>query len=264
MNFTTARFFYAVPSVAVLATALLTLPLPAQETARAATETAAADAATTAELLDRIQRECLRAYPEDLLADMASGARDIPQEVEADPKAQMQFLDKEEPLEKGLFYPSLLEDLLPALEAYVTPGIRFLDLGSGDGRAVFLAAALGADATGIEYDERMVAISRNALEALADAVDRERAHILQGDFFETSWAAYDLIYYFDLSSFEQERVRAKLAREVDPEARLIIGHEQKPFPGFELEAAFGGHPRRPAMRIYRRIPQPSDDGPAMR
>ena len=80
----------------------------------------------------------------DLLAAMASGAREVPDEVEADPKAQMQFLDKEIPLDKGLFYPSLLEELLPVFQQYVFPETRFLDLGSGDGRALFLANVLGS------------------------------------------------------------------------------------------------------------------------
>ncbi len=196
--------------------------------------------------LERIQRECLRAYPAELLAPMASGASEIPARVEADPKAQMQFLDKELPLEKGLFYPSLLEELLPAFEAYVTPGIRFLDLGSGDGRAVFLASVLGAKATGIEYDEELVEVSLRALDALADRVDAKRVKIQQRDFFEVSWSDYELIFYFDQSSVEQERVREKLRRELAPAARLIVSHEQAPFRGLAVEARF------PYVKVYCR------------
>ena len=142
---------------------------PAQPRRPAEEAQPAAAPAVSREVLDRIQRECLRAYPADLLAEMASGAREIPPEVDADPEAQQQFLDREIPLDKGLFYPISLDDMLPAFERYLSPGppgggraqhLRFLDLGSGDGRALFLANVLGADAVGIEYDKKMVKISR--------------------------------------------------------------------------------------------------------
>ena len=209
-------------------------------------------------IVDRIQRECLRAYPADLLAEMASGASEIPAEVEADPEAQMRFLDKEVARDKGLFYPILLEDLLPAFRAYVEADARFLDLGSGDGRVVFLAGVLGARATGIEYDEGLVALSRRALAALADVVDARLVELVQGDFFASSWSGYDVVFYFDQSSFAQDRVREKLARELDPGAVLLVGHEQAPFPGLELVAAFPD-PRaaHPEVKVYRRAAPPA-------
>ena len=211
----------------------------------------------TAGLLVLMQRlvqsdEEIPVSPPDLLAEMASGARQIPGEVDADPQTQMQFLDKEIPLDKGLFYPVLLEDMLPAFERYVGQGDRFLDLGSGDGRVVFMAALLGADAVGIEYDKKMVKISRRAARALRDLVDRDRVEIVRGDFFASAWSGYDVIFYFDLSSFEPERVREKLRREMDPGAYLIIGFEQAPFPGLDVvEQDRASHP---SIKVYR---QPS-------
>lgn len=200
--------------------------------------------------LDRIQRECLRAYPPEMLAEMASGSADIPPPVEDDPKAQMQFLDKEIPRDKGLFYPSLLDELVPAFGAYVGPEVDFLDLGSGDGRVVFLAEVLGARATGIEYDEELVEVSERALAALADVVDGDRVTIVQGDFFEVSWSDYDVIFYFDLSSFLQEGVRDKLRAELAPDAVLLVGHEQAPFPGLELVGRYPDS-RHPIVKVYR-------------
>lgn len=212
-------------------------------------------------VLDRIQRHCLRAYPDEMLAEMASGARQVPPPVEEDPKAQMQFLDHESPRDKGLFYPSLLEELLPAFERYLAPGSRFLDLGSGDGRAVFLAAVLGAHATGIEYDETLVEVSRKAREALADLVDPERARIVHGDFFAEPWSGYDVIYYFDQGSFAQDRVREKLRRELDPGAVLLVGHEQAPFPGLEVETVFPDtEVTFPDVKVYRRGAAPPPGG----
>ena len=208
--------------------------------------------------VDRIQLQCLRAYPAELLAEMAAGAREIPAEVEAEPEAQQQFLKKEIPLDKGLFYPVSLERMLPAFTRYVTPGDRFLDLGSGDGRALFLANVLGAHAVGIEYDKKMVKVSRRAAKALRDLVDRDRLEIVRGDFFESSWSGYDVVFYFDLSSFAQDRVRQKLRRDLAPGSLLLIGHEQAPFPGFELVTAFPD-PRaaHPDVNVYRRAAEPA-------
>ena len=224
------------PAVVLL---LLSAPLPA------------AEPEALPDVVARIQRECLKAYPEEMLFEMASGAQEIPSGVEADPKAQMTFLDKEIPRDKGLFYPSLLNELLPAFQRYVTSDVRFLDLGSGDGRIVFLA-------TGIEYDEELVEVSLRALEALEDVVDSQRVRIVQGDFFKSSWSDYDVIYYFDQGSFAQDRVREKLRRELDPGAVLLVGHEQAPFPGFELETAFPNlGATYPDVKVYRRGAEPS-------
>lgn len=205
----------------------------------------AAEPRTPHEVVDRIQRECLRAYPDDMRAKMASGATDIPTDVEESPAKQMKFLDKELEVEKGLFYPSLLEEVLPALESYVAKGTRFLDLGSGDGRVVFLANVLGARATGIEYDPEIAETSRRARDALADILDLERISIVEGDFFVHSWSGYDVIFYFDTSSLEHQRLRQKLRDELDPRARLIVGHEIVPFDGFELERELKN------MKVYR-------------
>ncbi len=207
--------------------------------------------------LDRIQRECLRHYPPDLLAKMASGAREIPTDVETNPEAQMQFLDKDIALDKGLFYPILLEDMLPAFERYVKPGARFLDLGSGDGRVVFLANVLGANAAGIEYDKQMVKISRRAGRALNGLVDSKRLRIKRGDFFQSAWSGYDVIFFFDLSSFEPERVRRKLRREMTPGALLIVGFEQAAFPGFELVEQ--DRLNRPTIKVYRQPVKPATE-----
>ena len=224
---------------------------------------AAEAAASLPAVVDRIQRECLRAYPEEMLAEMASGAHEIPPEVEADPRVQMRFLDREVARDKGLFYPSLLEDVLPAFERYVAPGVRFLDLGSGDGRAVFLARYLGAHATGIEYDRDLVRLSRRALRALEDVVDAGGVRLVEGDFFAIPWSGYDVVFYFDQSSFAQDRVREKLRRELDPGAVLLVGHEQEPFPGLRLETAFPDlETPHPLVKVYRQRAAPPAAPPA--
>ncbi len=208
--------------------------------------------------VDRIQRECLRAYTPEMLAGLTSGAEaEIPAEVEAVPEEQEEFLDQVLMLEKGRFYPFLLEDLLSAFELYLKPGVRFLDLGSGDGRVVFLAALLGADASGIEYDKQMFQTSRRALQALEDLLERDRVHLKRGDFFKSSWSGYDVIFYFDLTSFEQNRLRKKIAAELDPGARLLVGHQRSAFPGLQLETTFE------SIHVYRQ-PEMSEHDPTFK
>lgn len=209
------------------------------------------------EVVDRIQRECLRAYTPEMLRAMTAGKVDeIPAAVEASPGDQHEFLDQVLTLDKGPFYPFILEDLLPAFEEYVKPGARFLDLGSGDGRVLFLANVLGADATGIEYDPKMVETSQRALEALGDLMARQRLHIVQGDFFESSWSEYDVVFYFDLTSFEHDRLRHKIASELDPGARLLVGHQRAPFLGLTLETTFE------SIHVYRQ-PQAAMNDPTL-
>lgn len=211
------------------------------------------------ETIDHIQRTCLRAYPPEMLRAMTTvaegenptpGTDQIPESVDASPEEQENFLTSTIELDKGLFYPILLEDLIEALEQYVEPGVRFLDLGSGDGRVVFLASAMGAEATGIEYDPGMIEVSGKAMKALGDTVDPERIRFIEGDFFEHSWSGYDVIYYFDLTSFEHHALRQKIARELDPGARLLVGHQRAAFPGLALETLF------PSVHVYRQ-PQSS-------
>jgi hypothetical protein len=196
--------------------------------------------------LPLIQRTCLDAYPPELLGGLTHGKTSIPPEVDADPTRQTDFLDADLRVEKGIFYPSLLEELLPAFEAYVRPGTRFLDLGSGDGRVVFMAAWLGADATGIEYDPQIFAASERAGVALREIAPPDRVHLIEGDFFGSRWSGFDVIFFFGYGTFERERLGRKLLEEMDPDARLISAHEDQPFEGLVVEATY------PEMKVYRR------------
>eukprot|EP00567_Pseudictyota_dubia_P001968 CAMPEP_0197468764 /NCGR_PEP_ID=MMETSP1175-20131217/66255_1 /TAXON_ID=1003142 /ORGANISM="Triceratium dubium, Strain CCMP147" /LENGTH=92 /DNA_ID=CAMNT_0043004883 /DNA_START=647 /DNA_END=921 /DNA_ORIENTATION=- len=88
------------------------------------------------------------------------------------------------------------------MRGYITDGTNFLDLGSGDGRIVFLASALGANATGVEYDQKLVEQSRMALSSLSAAsgsdpvIDASRTNIVHGDYFEMGFSDYDVLFYF--------------------------------------------------------------------
>ena len=65
--------------------------------------------------------------------------------------------------------------------AKVTPNDYVMDLGSGDGRNIIAAAKRGARALGVEYNPKMVDLSKRtaAIEGVAD-----KAKFVEGDMFE--------------------------------------------------------------------------------
>ena len=72
--------------------------------------------------------------------------------------------------------------------AQVGPKDYLVDLGSGDGRTVITAAKLGAKAHGIEYNEKMVELSRRNAEkeGVAEKATFEKADIFQSDFSQAT------------------------------------------------------------------------------
>lgn len=207
---------------------------------------AAADAGATTpsapgleDLARRIQIVCFEAYPEKLVRRMSGRPGPVPGEVRADPRLQVKYLKTEEVVRKGLFYPTLLDDLLPAMRAAVRPGDRFLDLGSGDGRVVFLAASMGASAVGIEFDRRLHRLAGTARARLDGVIDIDRAVLKRADFFKEEFSGYDVFFYFGSGSSAEDRLLAKLRREMRPEAILLFAHPEGPVPGFVRLATYG-------------------------
>jgi precorrin-6B methylase 2 len=77
--------------------------------------------------------------------------------------------------------------------AKVTPEDFVIDLGSGDGRVVIIAAKRGARALGIEYNPDLVALSkRNAAKENVG----ERAQFVQGDLFKSDFSQATVITMF--------------------------------------------------------------------
>ena len=133
--------------------------------------------------------------------------------------------------EKGIFVPTKIKDpnILKAFNEILKPGIRFLDLGSGDGRIVFLATLFGAMSTGIEFDKDIFESSIKAREKLSQRFDLSETKLICGDFFDADLSRFDTIYYFMGGSFEEGRLEEKLAREMEPGAILIGYIEHKAF-----------------------------------
>jgi SAM-dependent methyltransferase len=64
--------------------------------------------------------------------------------------------------------------------AKITPDDFVIDLGSGDGRTVIAAARRGARALGVEYNEKLVVLSRQLAEEAGVA---DKAKFVQGDMY---------------------------------------------------------------------------------
>lgn len=132
---------------------------------------------------------------------------------------------------KGIFVPTKIKDpnILRAFNEVLKPGVRFLDLGSGDGRVVFLAALFGAVSTGIEFDKDIFETSIRAKDRLSERFDLSQAKLLRDDFFNADFSKFDVIYYFMGGSFEEGRLEEKLAREMSKGAVLVGYIEHKAF-----------------------------------
>lgn len=229
------------PLPAVLALAALALgapdpaaePVPVPDLADAARE---------------IQNICFSTYPPEMLSRMSGREGPVPDDVLSDPRLQIEYLKTEDKAAKGLFYPSLLEELIPAFRAEIRPGQRFLDLGSGDGRVVFLAALLGAHATGIEYDGTLHRLAEQARDRLAHLVPTDRARLKQGDFFKEDFSRYDvLFYYWGHGSFLEKELLEKIAREMRGGEVAMVAFMTTTPVGLELIATHGD------VRVYRRV-----------
>jgi len=90
------------------------------------------------------------------------------------------------------------------------------DLGSGDGRTVITAAKRGADATGVEYNPDMVALSRR--NAQKEGVG-DKAKFVQGDIFETDFSHATVITLFLLPELNV-KLRPKIL-DMKPGTRVV-------------------------------------------
>lgn len=120
----------------------------------------------------------------------------------------------------GIFMPSDLVHIVTVMTRLgIGPGKKVLDIGSGDGRIVYAAALLGAQATGIEGDPDLFAQSVKHQKIFG--VSR-LAKFLNADFLEHPLGDYDFIFYFIAGSKKEDRIERKILREMKPGARLVL------------------------------------------
>src|SRR5215218_2659844 len=100
--------------------------------------------------------------------------------------------------------------------AKLTANDVHFDLGSGDGRTVITAAKRGANATGVEFNPSMVALSsRNAQKEGAG----DKAKFIHGDIFETDFSKATVITLFLLPELNV-KLRPKIL-DMKPGTRVV-------------------------------------------
>lgn len=155
----------------------------------------------THEILNKIKRKCAEAYPDAL---------------------RLQFVaDQGLITAKGIFAASDLEALVVPFTSLLKPNLKFIDLGSGDGRVVFLASLFGVEATGIEFDPDLYEISMTAMKSLSDVIDTGKSHFIQGDFLQHDFSKYD-IFYLCAGTNDESALKKKLSVEMKPGSILIL------------------------------------------
>jgi precorrin-6B methylase 2 len=100
--------------------------------------------------------------------------------------------------------------------AKLTPNDYLMDLGSGDGRTVITAAKRGARATGVEFNPKMVELSRR--NAQKEGVG-EKAQFVNGDIFETDFSQATVITLFLLPELNL-KLRPKILN-MKPGTRIV-------------------------------------------
>jgi SAM-dependent methyltransferase len=102
--------------------------------------------------------------------------------------------------------------------AQVTPNDFVVDLGSGDGRTVIMAAKrFGARAMGIEFNPDMVALSQR--NAQKEGVSPERARLVRGDIFESDFSQATVVTMYLLPGLNL-KLRPTLLK-MKPGTRLV-------------------------------------------
>jgi SAM-dependent methyltransferase len=109
---------------------------------------------------------------------------------------------------------SLVDTMLDV--AKVTSDDFVIDLGSGDGRTVIIAAKRGAKALGIEYDENLVEVSK--LNAAKEGVS-DKATFVKADLFESDFSQATVITMFLLEELNL-RLRPKILG-LKPGTRIV-------------------------------------------
>ncbi len=115
------------------------------------------------------------------------------------------------------YVPTKMEQLKEVLKkAGLKKDKQFYELGSGDGRVVYLAAQMGAIAHGIEQSWIRVLMSRFK----AKQQDLSTCHFYHGNIFSRHYYPADVVYIYLLQK-AIDRLEKKLKEELKPGATVI-------------------------------------------
>ena len=92
------------------------------------------------------------------------------------------------------------------------------DLGSGDGRAVIMAAKdFGATSVGVELREDL---AKRALNSIQELSLNEKTQIVQKDIFNVNLSSADVVFLY-LTTSANEKIKPKLETELKAGARVV-------------------------------------------
>ncbi len=102
--------------------------------------------------------------------------------------------------------------------AELKPEEVFFDLGSGDGRAVIMAAKdFGAKSVGVELRDDLTERALTKINALRL---NETTRIIQKDIFDVDLSAANVVFLY-LTTSANERIKSKLKAELKPGTRIV-------------------------------------------
>jgi len=132
------------------------------------------------------------------------------------------------------------------------PGEKMLDLGSGDGRIVILAARkFHADATGVEL---MPDLCRRSMARIRQLGLEKTAHIVNGDLLQQDYSGADLVTVYLLPESIDSKVEPLLEKQLKKGAR-VVAHDfafRAWTPEKTQDIADDGEGRSHTLYLYRK------------
>lgn len=122
-------------------------------------------------------------------------------------------------LRKTPFYPSSarnLQELVNSGKVRLPPEINFIDVGSGDGRIVNIAADFSKSAEGIEFNPFLSLISRFLLFVRG----KRNTMIHNKDFNNHDFSNYNFVYLYIFGE-HMDAIRTKLIKELTPGSVMV-------------------------------------------
>ncbi len=116
---------------------------------------------------------------------------------------------------KGIWGVSGTKELIEFFPKIELKGKKFLDIGSGDGKAVIIAALYGAEAYGVEIDKELVEKSNIVKKELGVGCE-----FFCSDLFDLDFSSYDVFFINPDQRFDQ--LERKLIEEMKPTAVLYV------------------------------------------
>jgi len=136
-------------------------------------------------------------------------------------------------LEKGIYLPTFdLINLCNAVSKHqFKDKKRVLDLGSGDGRVVFLFSLMGYSPTGVEYNEHLCKLSDTIIKPrlISGGFDVKKVRFKQGDFLNEDFSEYDIIYFFPGDFNNYKELEDKLIKTIKDNSFFLVYGQKHPF-----------------------------------